>query len=265
MTTDPSSAAVLAQRSPRLFRLFALYLRWYTSRSFHAVRLSRSFQPSVPPNQPLIVYSNHASWWDPAIYILLCDILFRGRPSYGPMDQAALAKYGIFKKMGIFGVDLADPRAGAAFLRISQAVLGTPGAMLWLTPEGEFTDNRLRPVRFRPGLAHVARRVPGAMILPMALDYCFWNESRPEALVRFGQPMISGGDGTVAEWNQRLEAALTQTMDALTAEAATRNPALFQPLIRGGAGVGGIYDLYRRARALAAGRRFDPSHEGETL
>ncbi len=53
-------------------------------------------------------------------------------------------------------------------------------------------------------------------------------------------------------------------MDALAAESATRDPALFQPLVRGGAGVGGIYDSWRWLRATAAGRRFDPSHEGET-
>ena len=35
-------------------------------------------------------------------------------------------------------------------------------------------------------MAHLARRVPGAVILPMAVEYTFWNESRAEALVRFG-------------------------------------------------------------------------------
>ena len=52
-------------------------------------------------------------------------------------------------------------------------------------------------------------------------------------------------------------------MDALAAESAARDPALFRPLLRGGAGVGGIYDAWRWARARARGQRFDPSHEGE--
>ena len=51
-------------------------------------------------------------------------------------------------------------------------------------------------------------------------------------------------------------------MDALSADSMRRDPALFRPLLRGSAGVGGVYDLYRRSRALAAGRRFDPTHEG---
>ena len=254
----------LARRSTVLFRLFAFYLRWYVGRRFHALRISRTGQPVVPANGPLIVYSNHPSWWDPTVYILLCDMLFRGRSGYGPMDQAALGKYGLLERMGVFGVAQDDPRGGVQFLRTCNAVLARPGAMLWITAEGAFTDVRVRPVTLRPGLAHLTRRLPGVTILPLALDYPFWNESKPEVLLRFGAPLFSSREGSVAEWTQRLETALTATMDALAAESVTRNPALFTPLLRGAVGVGGLYDYWRRLRATIAGRQFDPSHESET-
>ncbi len=252
----------LARRSEVLFRLFALYLRWYTSRHFHALRISRTGLPRAGQG-PLIVYSNHPSWWDPTLYILLCDRLFPGRAGYGPMDSAALRKYRVFERMGIFGVDLDSPRGAATFLRTCLAALERPGGMLWITAEGAFTDPRTRPVTLRPGLAHLARRIPGATILPLALEYTYWNESRAEALVRFGTPIATGRTGSVAEWNTWLQDALTETMDALAAESATRNPALFSPLVRGVAGVGGIYDRWRWLRATMRGQRFDPTHEGE--
>ncbi len=258
------SDPVLSRRSERLFRLFALYLHWYAGRAFHAVRVSRTGLPRAVPGRPLIVYSNHSSWWDPAIYILLNDKLFHDRAGFGPMDAAALGKYGVLERMGIFGVELDSPRGAALFLRTSLAVLEQPARMLWITAEGAFTDPRSRPLALRPGLAHIARRVPGATILPLAMEYTFWNESRPEALVRFGEPLLTDRQGSVAEWTARLESSLAGTMDALAAESATRNPALFRPLVRGGAGVGGIYDSWRWLRATAGGRRFDPSHGGET-
>ena len=220
--------------------------------------------PRPVPGRPLIVYSNHSSWWDPALYILLNDKLFHDRAGYGPMDAAALGKYGVLERMGIFGVELDNPRGAALFLRTSMAVLAQPSRMLWITAEGAFTDPRTRPLALRPGLAHIARRVPGATILPLALEYTFWNESRPEALVRFGEPLQSDRLGSVAEWTARLETSLAETMDGLATESATRNPALFRPLVRGGAGIGGIYDSWRWLRATAGGRRFDPSHGGET-
>ena len=256
--TDPTE-----RRSARAFWAFGWYLRWYFHRRFSAVRVSRAGLPSVPTDRPLIIYGNHPSWWDPALYILLCAKLFPGRPGYGPMDSAALGKYGVLERMGIFGIDLGSPRGAARFLATSLRVLSRPASILWITAEGHFTDPRQRPVRLRAGIAHLARRVPDAVILPLAVEYSFWNESKPEALVRFGTPIEAGQGRTVAEWTEHLEAELTQVLDALGAESMRRDPALFQPLVHGSAGVGGIYDLYRRSRALAAGRRFDPTHEGQ--
>ena len=257
----PEPRDPVAARSDRLFWAFGWYLRWYFWRRFHAVQVSCAGLPLVVPGRPLIVYGNHPSWWDPALYILLATKLFPGRRGFGPMDAEALGRYGLFERMGVFGIALDSSRGAARFLSTSLAVLSDPGNMMWITAEGHFTDPRSRPVRLRPGLAHLARRVPGALILPLAVEYSFWNESRPEALVRFGTPVETGRDRSVAEWTAHLEAALTSTMDALAAESMERNPGLFQPLLRGRVGVGGIYDVYRRFLALAQGRRFDPAHE----
>jgi 1-acyl-sn-glycerol-3-phosphate acyltransferase len=256
-TDDPARV-----RSETLFWLFGWYLRWYFWRRFHAVRLSRSGLPRVPAGRPVIVFSNHPSWWDPALYILLQTTLFAGRRGFGPMDAAALGQYGVLQRMGVFGIELDSPRGAARFLKTSLRLLADPRTVFWITAEGAFTDPRTRPVRLRPGVAHLARRVPGAVILPLAIEYTFWNESRPEALARFGPPIETGRERGVAEWQALLEGALAETMDALAAESAARNPGLFVPLVRGGAGVGGIYDLQRRVRALLRGRRFDPTHGG---
>ena len=260
---DRSQYDPLVRRSPALFNLFGWYLHWYFWRRFHAVRVSRSGMPRAAAGRPLIIYCNHPSWWDPALMILLSHKLFPGRPGFGPMDAAALGKYGVLERMGIFGIRLDTPRGAARFLDTSLRVLSDPANVLWITAEGHFTDSRLRPLKLRPGIAHLARRIPGAVILPLAIDYTFWNESRPEALAHFGDPIETGRDRTTAAWTAYLEAELTRTLDALVADSAQRNPALFLPLVRGGAGVGGLYDVWRRLRAWSAGQGFDPSHEGQ--
>ena len=267
MTTAPSRPARRdetpeALRSERAFYAFGWYLRWYFWRRFRAVRVSLSGLPSLPPGRPAIIYGNHPSWWDPAFYLLLAAMLFRGRRGYGPMDATALGKYGVLAKMGIFGIDSDTTRGAARFLTTSRRLMADPLTMLWITAEGGFRDVRQRPIELRAGLAHLVRHVPDAVVIPLAIEYTFWNESRPEALARFGVPLDAGTTRSVPEWTALLERELTRTMDALQAESSARDPALFRPLIRGGAGVGGIYDLYRRARALLAGRRFDSTHEG---
>ena len=251
----------IAGRSARLNWAFGWYLHWYFYRRFHAVRVARAGLPRDWAGRPVIVFGNHPSWWDPAMYILLCTKLFPGRAGFGPMDAAALENYGVLRKMGVFAVDQSSTRGAAQFMTTSLRILRQPGTSLWITGEGHFTDARRRPVGLRPGLAHLARRVPNAVFLPLALEYAFWNESKPEALAMFGPPVPAPADDSVAGWTAQFEQALGQTMDGLAQLSIARDPAPFQPLVQGGVGVGGIYDLYRRGRAWLGGRRFDPAHE----
>lgn len=210
----------------------------------------------------MVLFTNHPSWWDPVLYILINARLLPERRGFGPMDAVALGRYGLFRRMGAFGIDQTSRRGAADFLRIAtDGLRGNADAALFVTAEGRFTDPRSRPLHLRPGVAHLARRMPEAVFVPLAIEYSFWNEARPEALVRFGPPIDGGNTRSVAEWTELLEVALHRTMDGLASESVTRNPALFHTVLGGVGGVGGIYDLIRRVRAVAAGERFDPSHE----
>ena len=60
------------------------------------------------------------------------------------------------------------------------------------------------------------------------------------------------------DWTAVLGAWLEAAQDALAAEAIARDPSRFELLVGGKAGVGGVYDLWRRLRALVRGERFEP-------
>ena len=250
------------RRSPFLFWAFGWYLRWLFWRRFNAVRVARDGMPIVPAGRPLIICTNHPSWWDPAFFILLQTLLFPSRAGFGPMDAEALGKYGLLERMGVFGIEL-DSRAGAVrFLEESSRILSDPANVLWITAQGAFADTRTRPIRLRPGIAHLLRRVPEATVLPLAMEYTFWNEGKPEALARFGAPIAAGRDRSVAEWTALLEAELTRTVDALAGDSERRDPRRFQRLMQGSAAVGPIYSLYRRVRSVLTGQAIDVTHGG---
>jgi 1-acyl-sn-glycerol-3-phosphate acyltransferase len=255
-----SAADPVSLRSALLFRGFVRYLRWSLPRQFHGVRVAREGMPHPEPGRPLIVYCNHPSWWDPAIIFILGDALLPAWAGYGPMEAEALKRYGVFRRLGVFGLE-PGTRGAVRFLQVADHVLSDARRALWITAEGRFVDARVRPVRIRPGIAHLARRVPGATILPLALDYAFWNESKPEALARFGPPLTADASVSVGDWQARLEAALQSAMDALSADAVSRDPARFVALLAGRTGAGGVYDGWRRAASWARLRRFDASHE----
>ncbi len=248
--------------SRRLRALFARYLRRYFARHFNAVRIARDGLPATRLDRPLIIYSNHPSWWDPIVGMLLADVFFKERETYGPMDADALNKYPFFRRLGVFGVERGTWHGAAQFLRTAEVVLDRPGAILYLTAEGEFRDPRRRPVTLQAGLAHLMRRVDGVVALPLALEYPFWTERLPETLVRFGTPIDSEQVArlSVRDWSTSLAEALEATMGQLAVEAQARDPSVFHSIIGGGGGVGGVYDVWRRVKARLTGKPFDAAH-----
>jgi hypothetical protein len=194
--------------------------------------------------------------------------LWPGRGHYAPIESVALARYRFFERLGFFGVEPGTIRGARTFLQTSLAIAAQPRAMLWITAQGRFADPRERPVTLRGGVGHLVRRLDRGCVLPMALEYPFWNERGPEALVRFGRPIPigTGHDRSAEEWTTRIARELEAAQDALAVEARHRDPAAFDVLLAGGAGVGGVYDLWRRFRAALRGERFHVEHDpGPTL
>ena len=254
-------SAGLVPPSRRLISFFSYYLHWYMGRHFHALRLAN---PGRFPTTtgPLIIFVNHASWWDPLACMVLSRYFLPAASHYGAMDAAALKHYGFLRKLGLFPVENGTPRGAAQFLRASHRILSAPNSVLWVSPEGRFTDMRARPAIFRPGLAALVARLGACTLVPLAFEYTFWDERLPEILVSCGQPLevTDGKLHSAAEWNQRLEAALTATQDELAALAKLRNPERFETILSGRVGMSGVYEAWKRCAALLTGRVYQGSH-----
>jgi 1-acyl-sn-glycerol-3-phosphate acyltransferase len=253
--------AELPQRWRWLMRGFQRYCRRYVRKHFHAVRLARTSAP-IPASGPLLVVLNHSSWWDPLIGVILADT-FPGRDHFAAIDAAAVERYAVFKRLGFVGVDQSSLRGAVAFLRTGEAILSELNRVFWVTAQGRFADVRERPLNLRAGVGHLAARLRDGAILPVALEYTFWTERTPEALIRIGEPLaVSEHPGLNGkQWMKLIEDALTTALDGLNADAMSRDPAKFTTLLEGRTGVGGFYDRWRRFQSWIRGERFDPSHE----
>jgi 1-acyl-sn-glycerol-3-phosphate acyltransferase len=251
-------------RSAFVHRFMVAYFRRYFSRRMNGLRLAAWGSPQTPAGAPVIVFSNHPSWWDAAIYILAADHFMAERTSFAPIDAQMLEQYGILGRIGAFGVDLQTRRGATEFLTASADILSKPDRSLWITAQGRFSDVRERPLGLKPGVAKLAEIAPNATFLPLAVEYGFWMESSAEAFMAFGEP-ISASTLTRLPRTQRLghlEQALTLTLDRLSADVASREPQRFREILSGRKGIGGIYDFWRGAAAAVRGKRFDASHEG---
>lgn len=249
--------------SQRLLATFHNYLRWYVPRAFHAVRLAHPERfPALTADSRTIICFNHASWWDPIMGVLLARRFMPRLHHYAPMEAVALRRYGFFRRIGMFPVETQSARGAAAFLHAADAVLAQPNTVLWITPEGQFTDVRQRPIVWRPGVAALVARQPHCTVVPVALEYTFWDERLPEALGLVGEPVrITDGSRHGREhWQVVLTEAMTNAQNQLATLAMQRAPSNFSTLLQGSSGVAFFYDAWSRMRSRWRGQHFDPKH-----
>ena len=222
----------------------------------HAERLR-----SVPAG-PLVIYLNHPSWWDPIVCAELARRLLRGREHRAPISETALRQYRFFRHIGMFPVEQNSLRGAAQFLRAAQAVLNM-GGVLWITAEGHFTDPRTRPTRLATGLGALLHRTSGVTVIPLAVEYTFWNQRLPEVLLAVGEPLFvsQAGERTTAEWTLALEANLQAAQDDLAAASLRRDPRAFTTLLEGRRGMAGPYALWQRIATRFRREQYRPDHE----
>lgn len=256
-----------ARISPAALRFFDRYVPRYLRGRFHRVHLwGRPEALEVPRDRPLLFVLSHASWWDVLVAYYLARLVVRVE-SYAPMDEAQLSRYRILARLGVYSVDRASRPGLRAFLEYTGGLL-RPGRAVWITPQGEITSAWRRPVRFQPGVGHLARRVPELAAVPVAIVYEFLEEPRPEIFVRLGPPrVLSPGDGprdTPAAITERLERDLERELDAVGTALVERDLRPFTVLLEGATSVSLVYDRVRALRARLTGRA-DPARHGDVV
>lgn len=239
---------------------------WYTKRMVAKQFISFGIQKEllvagwIDDDSPIIAYANHASWWDPIAAMLLQEAFFPKRIFYAPIDADALENYGIMAKLGFYGVRMKSLDGAADFLSVTKSILETKKVTIWITPEGHFSDVRDHSMPLMPGLSHLAWKIPGVKFLPVAFEYGFWNESRPQIFARFGAPIGSDERLSKAEWNVLLTNRLRRTQNDLAQSVMARDPASFSYLIASRPVRLGWYDYGRSWSAWLRGKPFDPRH-----
>jgi 1-acyl-sn-glycerol-3-phosphate acyltransferase len=245
-----------------MLRAFTFIFNRALRNGFHAIRVANLPEAATFAAPRLVVFCNHPSWWDAVILFVLSRTFCAGRPSYAPIDAAMIERYGFMARIGAFGVEQGSVLGARQFREACRLILADARSALFITAQARFADCRERPLRIAGGVAHIADLAPDATYLPLAIEYPHWLEKQPELLIRFGDPIDAKDLRGLSRplRLERLEDALTETMDVLARHAIAREASAFQTIVAGRAGVNPIYDLWRRANATLKGQSFRASH-----
>lgn len=263
--SPPQNDVPLPRVARRLLQCFSVYSRLYVRRHFYSIRILKSGLPPSDGKRSVVIYLNHASWWDPLVCLHLARAYFAERSSFAPIDKASLQAYGFFKQLGFYGVEQKSSRGAMTFLRTTCELLGSERNLVWLTPQGRFADVRQRPLQLRPGIGSLADRMSNVVFVPLAIEYTFWTEPRPEILVGFGRPTIpeKAPRQNSRGWTEFFSRALEEAQDELAAKSIRRDPTDWILLDRGDSGINAIYDGWRWLRSRIKGEGSVQKHSAK--
>lgn len=240
------------KESPRFRAWFEVWCRKHlVAKKFSAMRIEHSgaalLRSVADHSGPLILAVNHIGWWDPLTMLTVQQMFFTDRSLRAPMDAAQLERFGLFRRLGVFGIDPDDP---ASLRRMSDEMASyfatATGPTLWITPQGRFADARA-PVVVRPGVSKLAASTPGATVVAVAVEYCFWTDPKPETLV--GARRVEASGETTTAWHRAIGAAMQSGADDLAALAIARDASAFEAVVSKEGRQGGLfYDLWLRLR-----------------
>ena len=236
-----------ARRSPLFERVFRVYNRNLIRRRFEGLRVAglEHLRATDGEDAPVILYANHSSWWDG---LIACEIgMSAGVEQYAMMDEQQLRGYQLFRRLGAFSIDHTSGRTQMRSIEYAASLLRGDGRTrmsdgeqtmkraLWIFPQGRERPNEARPLALRSGTAHIIRRVPKALLLPVAMRYEHLGDFRPEAFVRIGAGRVITSESAidVRRTTELMEIELTATLDRVRADVIAGETAEYVELVAG--------------------------------
>lgn len=192
---------IRAAKSKAFDRVFSLYNHYYLlRRRFRSFTLSGSLDPQMmdrngakgmlpmAPDQPVVYFMNHSSWWDGLLLYHAAKQTSRG-DHYVMMEERQLRQYAFFRKLGAYSINKDSASSVRTSLQYTSELLAA-GKRVWIFPQGEILHQEARPIQFRPGIGLVLRRFPQAAAVPVTLCHGMVQHDLPEISMKAGPPIM---------------------------------------------------------------------------
>jgi len=167
-------------------------------------------------NIPTILFAPHCNWWDGIVMYNITHRIFHKEIR---LMIEELNRFPLLRRGGGYSVNKKSPYSAMKALKYSVDVVGDLRNMLCIFPQGIIRPPHYRPIEFQTGLAYIAEKAAARYgrinLIPVAVDYVFFRDNRPEVVVKFGDRIELDKDITLdrKELNHILENAMTKVLD----------------------------------------------------
>jgi 1-acyl-sn-glycerol-3-phosphate acyltransferase len=160
------------------FRIYTIVKIWM---NFHRVVISGEFKDK---KLPLLIISNHMSWWD-GIWVMYLNIKLLKRKFHFMMLEEQIGKFPILNKVGGYSVRKRS-RTIIETLNYTNELLSDKKNMVLLFPQGEIQSVYTQKIKFEKGLERILNDSAGRIqiiFLANLIDY--FSEEKPTLFIYF--------------------------------------------------------------------------------
>ncbi len=138
---------------------------------------------------PVLLISNHFSWWDGFIQLRLNRRFFK-RKYYVMMEEEQLKKHMFLSKGGTFSIEKGT-RQTLESLKYSVDILKDKNNMLLIFPQGKIQSMYTKHFHFQSGLEYILRKTPDEIQLIFNINLIDYHSyKKPELTAYFAEHRV---------------------------------------------------------------------------
>jgi hypothetical protein len=173
-----------------LYPFFKRYAVWKIRRNFHDVYIKGEFHEK---NLPVLLISNHLSWWD-GFWAIYLNIRLFHRKFYFMMLEDQLKKHMFFNKTGGYSIKKGS-KSIIETIDYTSSLLTDNKNIVLLFPQGEIQSLYTQPIRFEDGIGYVMKKITcDIQIIFLVTLIDFFSHPKPGLFLYFEE--YQGSDFT---------------------------------------------------------------------
>ncbi len=172
---------IKARHHPILYPFIQLYTVLKIRRHFNSVLISGDFQEK---NLPLLLLSNHVSWWD-GFWVMYLNLKLFHRKFNFMMLEEQLRRYSIFMNTGGYSVNKGT-RSIIESINYTVELLSDSNNLVLLFPQGKITSIYDRSFLFERGIERIIKEIKGkTQIIFVANLVDYFSNEKPTLYIYF--------------------------------------------------------------------------------
>jgi 1-acyl-sn-glycerol-3-phosphate acyltransferase len=172
-----------ASHHPFIYPFFKVYSIWKISRNFQKVVIKGDI---ALKDKPLLLVSNHMSWWD-GFWVMYLNLKLLHRRFHFMMLEEQLGKRLFLNKSGGFSIRKGS-RSIVETLNYTVELLNDKRNLVLMFPQGEIQSLQTRKFIFEKGIDHIVKRTGDKIQIIFILNLVeYYSNPKPTLFIHLAE------------------------------------------------------------------------------